>query len=90
MRILGRKVNKFEQAVWEREREAIVETALRVKFQDPKLRDMLLNTKGRVIAETAAWDLVWGTGANEADTQRGNWKGLNLLGKLLMKVRDSL
>lgn len=88
MREAGRKVKGFKEDVWAQEREAIVEKALLVKFQDPKLRDMLLNTKGRVIAETAEWDPVWGTGANEADTQRGHWKGLNLLGKLLMKVRD--
>lgn len=90
MRVLGRKVKGFKEDEWKQHREAIVEKALRVKFQDPKLRDMLLNTKGQVIAETAAWDPIWGTGANEVDTLRGKWTGENLLGKLLMKVRDSL
>lgn len=90
MREAGRKVKGFKEPVWEKEREAIVEKALRVKFQDPKLRGALLNTKGQVIVESAPWDAVWGSGKDEAETQRGKWTGLNLLGKLLMKVRDSL
>lgn len=90
MRAMGRKVKGFDEATWVRHREAIVEKALRVKFKEGKLRDTLLKTKGQVIAETAAWDHVWGTGANEVDTLRGRGYGQNLLGKLLMKVRDSL
>lgn len=90
MRALGRKVKGFQEATWVLHRWAIVEKALHVKFKDEKLRHLLLSTKGQVIAETAAWDPVWGTGANEADTLRGRGYGQNLLGKLLMKVRDSL
>ena len=51
------------------------------KFADEGLRAALLNTRDAIIEEAAPYDGKWGTGRNG--------KGLNLLGKCLMEVRES-
>ena len=50
------------------------------KFADEGLRAALLNTGDAIIEEAAPYDGKWGTGRNG--------KGLNLLGKCLMEVRE--
>ena len=53
----------------------------------------MLNTGNRVLVEASPVDPIWGIGL--AADFRGienpdNWKGLNLLGFVLMEVRDFL
>lgn len=51
-----------------------------IKFSNPYLRNLLLSTEDRVLEETNWWrDDYWGT---------FNGKGLNKLGRILMKIRD--
>jgi len=55
---------------------------LRAKFSDPDLKEKLLNTGDSILIEDSKTDGIWGIGKSG--------KGKNMLGKLLMKVRDEL
>lgn len=89
---LGRKVQGFDEEVWREHRHVIVEEGNYLKFsQNPELKELLLSTGEREIAEAASRDRIWGIGFGEknAEKQRGRW-GLNLLGKALIRVRSRL
>jgi len=91
---LGRRVKNFDEALWERERFAIVVAANHAKFsQNPALRAFLLATGDKVLAEASPLDHVWGIGlaADHPDAAHpARWQGLNLLGFALMEVRARL
>jgi ribA/ribD-fused uncharacterized protein len=91
---IGRSVRGFDDAVWRRERFALVAAGSRHKFgQHPDLRGFLLATGERVLVEASPLDRVWGIGL-AADDERAEdparWRGLNLLGFALMDARDRL
>ncbi len=90
----GRLVRDFDNAVWERERFALVVEGSVHKFgSDPALRGYLLGTGNRVLVEASPMDRIWGIGL-AADDERAldpaRWRGLNLLGFALMEARDRL
>lgn len=91
---LGRQIAEFDEDVWVAHRSAIVVAANVAKFSaHPKLRDYLLSTQGRVLAEASPLDRVWGIGlaADHVDAERpAAWPGLNLLGFALMRARAQL
>jgi len=91
---LGRKVKPFDDATWRREREAIVLAGNRAKFtQNPALRELLLATAGTTLVEASPYDRVWGIGLAESDPRAkdpAQWRGQNLLGKVLTRLRDEL
>jgi len=65
---------------WDDVKLSIMEELIRLKFENPLLRYALLQTGERPLVEGNHWnDTTWGI-------CRG--KGQNLLGKILMKVRD--
>lgn len=54
---------------------------------------MLIATGDEIIAECSVSDKVWGIGLSMSDPLRYDitkWPGQNLLGKILMAVRDQL
>ncbi|WP_186318867.1 NADAR family protein [Streptomyces sp. SAJ15] len=90
----GRLVRGFDEAVWRRERYAIVVEGSVHKFRhDPELRAFLLSTGDRVLVEASPMDRIWGIGL-AADDERAHspehWRGLNLLGFALMEARRRL
>ena len=91
---LGRKVKRFDDAVWKRERETIVLAGNRLKFtQNPALLELLLATKGTELVEASPYDRIWGIGLAATDPKAQNpatWRGQNLLGKILTQLRDEL
>lgn len=91
---LGRKVKPFDDAVWKREREAIVLAGNRAKFtQNPALLEVLLATKGTTLVEASPYDRIWGIGLAATDPRAqdpAQWRGQNLLGKILTQLRDEL
>ena len=92
MKSLGRKVNGFDEGTWDKHKVAVVEKANLLKFsQNEDLKQLLLSTKGKTLAEASPFDKIWGIGytAENARKNQSEW-GTNLLGKALMKVRDSL
>lgn len=65
---------------WDENSISYMEKVLRSKFKDPKLMKLLLKTKGQNLINTNTYrDDYWGVYMG---------KGKNLLGKLLMKIRD--
>ena len=91
---LGRQVNNFDEGLWSKHKERIVIQGNILKYsQNVKLRDYLCSTKDKILVEASPYDKIWGVGlkkesANISTPQK--WKGLNLLGFILMDVRDRL
>lgn len=91
---LGKSAANFNQYKWDSCKEEIIYNANYAKFsQNPELKAALLATGDAIIAEASPYDKIWGIGlkATDPDSQHPTkWKGQNLLGKALMRVRDSL
>ena len=74
----------FDQTAWEAKKLQVMETLLRLKFQNPELRDLLVATGDTPLQEGNNWnDTYWGVSLKTG-------KGKNMLGKLLEKVRQEL
>lgn len=90
----GRLVRGFDEAIWKRERFAVVRSGNVHKFgQDAALRDFLLATGDRVLVEASPMDRIWGIGLASDDERAqdpARWRGLNLLGFALMEAREEL
>jgi ribA/ribD-fused uncharacterized protein len=88
---LGRQVRGFDEAVWLENRFSIVARANEAKFaQNPELGQFLKQTGSRVLVEASPVDRIWGIGLAQDDEKANNpnlWRGLNLLGFALMRVR---
>ncbi|MDR3086618.1 MAG: NADAR family protein [Azoarcus sp.] len=91
---LGRQVRGFDPEVWSDFREEIVFTGNVLKFsQHEDLRALLMITGDKLLVEASPIDSIWGIGLGEDDPLRldiKNWKGLNLLGYALTRVREYL
>lgn len=83
----------FDETTWVAVREFIYKEVLLDKFSNPKLKSQLLSTGDKVLAEASPYDKIWGIGMADDHPDVENpekWKGLNLLGKVLMEVRSEL
>lgn len=92
IKMLGRLVIGFNNEIWKKNRERIAEECLYLKFkQHSKIRQTLLGTGNKYIAECSPFDKIWGIGygVNQALNHQNNW-GKNILGLSLMKVRERL
>jgi ribA/ribD-fused uncharacterized protein len=91
---LGRKVKGFSEDIWADKRFQIVYDGNLAKFiQNLEIKDFLLSTGDKIIVEASPYDKIWGIGMSEIDPHIENvnkWKGLNLLGFALMKVRSEI
>ncbi len=91
---IGREVENFDEIVWNEKRFDIVKNGNFHKFnQHEKLEYFLLQTENKVLVEASPVDKIWGIGLvtkDEKATQPTEWKGLNLLGFVLMEVRELL
>lgn len=92
--LLGRTVRGFDGTVWMLFREGIVFDANYARFsQNPEQRELLFATCGTTLVEASPHDQVWGIGLAADDPRaldRGQWRGLNLLGQALTRVREAL
>lgn len=94
IKALGRKVQGFDSALWDKYKYSIVLNGNLCKFsQNQELKDFLLSTGDCVLAEASPYDGIWGirwsADAPEAEEPL-KWRGQNLLGFALMEVRDEL
>lgn len=91
---LGRKVKNFDLTLWNEKCEDIVYQGNYYKFtQNKELFDILMKTENTIFVEASPYDLIWGVGLGEKDPlilDEKNWRGENLLGKTLTKLRDDL
>jgi ribA/ribD-fused uncharacterized protein len=89
---LGRKVKNYNDWKWSQVRFDYMYDVCLAKFQqNKKLKQQLL--KDYNFVEASPYDKIWGIGM--AEHQEGiedpnNWKGQNLLGKVLDKVRETI
>jgi ribA/ribD-fused uncharacterized protein len=68
---------------WEAVKDDVMRSAVRAKFtQHLELRETLLSTGNATIVEHTANDSYWGDG--------GDGRGRNMLGQILMEIRDEL
>jgi ribA/ribD-fused uncharacterized protein len=92
---LGRLVKKFNYDVWKDYRETIVYDGNILKFrQNQDHYNYLISTGDKILVEASPFDLIYGIGLNAVDAKMCSdssvWPGLNLLGKILMKVRSDI
>jgi ribA/ribD-fused uncharacterized protein len=91
---LGRKVSGYDPQLWDKHKVGIVLYGNFLKFsQHQDLKERLLGTESKILAEASPYDLVWGVGFRSDDDKildPNNWVGKNLLGRVLMSVRSSL
>ena len=89
---LGRRVENFNELVWDEHKLAIVTTGNMLKYtQNPDIMLELVDTEDREIVEASPEDSIWGIGmdVNHPDIlDKTKWQGQNLLGEALMKVRS--
>ncbi len=84
-----KKVNKLSREIklvsnWDEIKVDIMEELIRIKFKDEELKNKLLDTGEILIQEGNDWgDTFWGI-----DLDTGN--GKNILGKIIMKIRDEI
>src|SRR5207253_56250 len=80
---MGRDRKKKLRADWESVKVAVMRKVVRAKFtQHDDIRDVLLSTGNAKIVEHTENDDYWGDG--------GDGSGKNMLGQILMEIREEL
>jgi ribA/ribD-fused uncharacterized protein len=80
---LGRAINENFRKDWDQIRDQVMYEAVYAKFtQHQVLKDLLLSTGDALLVEHTRRDNYWGDG--------GDGSGQNMLGKILMRVREEL
>ncbi|MES1909599.1 MAG: hypothetical protein MHM6MM_002313 [Cercozoa sp. M6MM] len=91
---LGRKVRDFDAQMWHEQGLDIVTQGNFLKFsQNEHLAQALLETGDKTIVEASPYDTIWGIGMHFDDPDAidpSKWRGTNLLGQALMRVRSRL
>ena len=91
---LGAGVALFQQGVWDRWKTEIVYRGNLAKFsQNAGALRQLSSTSPAMLVEANPRDWIWGIGLsadNPAVNTPADWKGENLLGRILTKVRRDL
>lgn len=91
---LGRLVRGFDEIIWQSKRQHYVFIGCVAKFrQNPTLAEFLINTGTSELVEASPYDRIWGVGLSAKNPlihDKKNWRGHNLLGQILMQVRDNL
>lgn len=93
---LGRNVKNFNQDEWFKVADDVMYMGCLAKFSQNKvLFDLITSPEydDKYFVEASPYDCIWGVGLGEADeliADENNWRGKNLLGKVLDRVRLEL
>ena len=94
VKALGREIKGFNQELWDAVKYYTVLRVNYLKFsQNPSLLKQLLDTDEKFLAEASPYDKIWGIGLDEENAKLiayRNWPGQNILGHVLMEVRQTL
>lgn len=86
---LGRRVKGFKQDEWDKHKVQIVLEGNILKFtQNAEMRAAILEITDKYFVEASPTDKIWGIGMRAHCTDPSQWKGANLLGKVLDKTRN--
>lgn len=78
----AKAINMAQEDDWEQKKVGVMYKLLQIKFSKPELREKLLGTgNAKLINNVTYFDDFYGV---------KDGRGMNLLGKLLMKLRDEL
>ena len=90
---LGSSIRPFDKKEWSTVSRQHMFNGCCGKFaQNPSMASKLKSTVGWTLVEASPSDLIWGIGMSRFDlasSNRMNWKGQNLLGQVLMEIRDN-
>lgn len=90
----SRMIKNFNASLWDEYKCQIVLKGNLLKFtQNNDIKEWLLNTGNDVLVYANQNDNIWGIGMSDIEPEFFNpkkWKGLNLLGFILMQVRKEL
>ena len=88
----ARDIKNFNKTEWDTKAEELCYEGIKQKFeQNPHLKEALMDTGNKTLVESCL-DNVWGTGKALADPDcltSTEWTGIGILGRILMKIRDS-
>jgi ribA/ribD-fused uncharacterized protein len=91
---LGQRVADFDQTLWDHWKVDIVFQGNLAKFQqNGGAARQLAGTGSALLVEANPRDWIWGAGLAADDPAFGDpaqWRGTNLLGRILTKVRDEI
>lgn len=91
---LGRGIRSFDEELWQKHLEEVAFEVVMQKFDSEKsLRQLLLSTGDKILAEAAPNDAIWGIGLPCKDPRSrdpSQWRGRNILGYALMRAREHL
>jgi ribA/ribD-fused uncharacterized protein len=74
----------FNPVEWELRKDGVMEELLRIKFQNPKFKNLLVQTGGAKLIEGNTWgDTYWGVDLNTGE-------GANKLGVILEGIRSEI
>ena len=90
---IGKSISNFDKKAWEKEAKTLVKDGIRAKVtQNDYIRELLLATVNRRIAEANKFDKLFGIGFHLNDKRAWdvkNWtNGQNLMGQLLEEIRQ--
>lgn len=93
-KVLGKRIMPFSQILWNQRKTQVMKRALHLKFANsPILKSKLIATGDAILVEASPTDRIWGAGLLNDDPNINDpkkWRGLNLLGRCLMEVREEL
>ena len=91
---LGRSIKPFNEKLWIDNVMNIAKEIVFAKFNSNiELKQKLIDTGDKIIAEAAEHDMLWGIGMscqNMNNQFPNRWNGSNILGWALMEVRKNL
>lgn len=90
---LGRKVKGFNDTEWDKVKYDIMLEVNKEKYKQEGLRKELLETGKRQLVEASPYDKIWGVKMSEDNpliNNPKNWRGQNLLGKVLDEVKEDI
>lgn len=94
VKALGRKINNYNDEIWEKQRYDVMKKGVYLKFsQNQDIKNILLSTDNKILYEASPYDKIWGIGFNTTDAQKTSNRtkfGRNLLGKVLIEIRELL
>lgn len=93
---LGREVKNYVDSEWEKVRyDMMLKPNIERFWQDKLLQKKIIDPKfdGLTFVEASPYDKIWGVGLKQDDPKiddERNWRGRNLLGKVITETRDEI